>query len=124
MINPFKFLVLIVSLAVVGCASTQNRSLTIRQDMAIQTAVSRAQFEMDCQEVTPILISEEAVQPVLQEPSVNGSQQAEYTIGVSGCDKRTTFIVFCLEGGKGCLAAGPGGFRRSDGEVPDEWKGQ
>jgi hypothetical protein len=88
--------------------------------MAIQTAVSRAQFEMDCQKVTPVLISEEAVQPV--EPYVNGSKRAEYTIGVSGCDKRTTFIVICLEEGKGCLAASPGRFHRSDRKVTDELK--
>ena len=118
MIKSFKFLVLIASLAVVGCASTQNRSFAIRQDMAVQTAVSRAQFEMDCQKVTPVLISEEAVQPV--EPYVNGSQRAKYTISVSGCDKRTTFAVICLEGKKGCLAAGPYGFRSSDREVTDE----
>lgn len=124
MIKSFKFLALIVPLTVVGCASIQNQSLASRQDLAIQTAVSRAQFEMDCQKVTPVLISEETVQPVLQEPSVNGSKRAEYTIGVSGCDKRTTFIVICLEGGKGCLTAGPDGFRRSDREVTDEWKNQ
>jgi hypothetical protein len=77
--------------------------------MAMQTAISRAQFEMNCQEVAPVLISEEVVQPVLQEPFLNGSQRAEYIIGVSGCDKRTTFTVICLEGEKGCLAAGPSG---------------
>ena len=107
MIKLFKFLTLIASLAVVGCAPTQSQSLASRQDTAMQTAVSRAQFEMNCQEVSPVLISEEAVQPILQEPFLNGSQRTEYTIGVSGCDKHTTFIVICLEGGKGCLAASP-----------------
>ncbi len=121
-LKSFKFLALIASLAVVGCASIQGQSLASRQDMAIQTAVSRAQFEMDCQEVTPVLISEEMVQPVLQKTYVNGSQRAEYTIGVSGCDKRTTFIVLCLEGKKGCLAAGPDRFHRSDREATHEWK--
>jgi hypothetical protein len=120
MIKSFKFLALTVSLAVVGCVSTQSQSLASRQDMAMQTAVSRAQFEMDCQKVTPVLISEEAVQPV--EPYVHGSRRAEYTIGVSGCDKRTTFTVICLEGEKGCLAADSGRFHRSDREVTDEWR--
>jgi hypothetical protein len=113
---------LIASIAVVGCAPTQGQLIAIRQDMAIQTAVSRAQFEMDCQEVTPVLISEEMVQPVLQKLYVNGSQRAEYTIGVSGCDKRTTFIVICLEGEKGCLAAAPDRFYLSDRESTHEWK--
>jgi hypothetical protein len=122
MIKSFKFLALIVPLTMVGCAATQNQSLAIRQDLAMQTAVSRAQFEMNCQEVTPVLISEETVQPVLQEPSVNESQRAEYTIGVSGCNKSTIFIVICLEGDKGCLAAAPGRFSSPGREVTDERK--
>ena len=78
--------------------------------MAIQTAVSRGEFEMNCQDVSPVLISEEVVQPALQGPFVNGIQRAEYTIGVSGCGQRTTFIVVCPEGGEGCFVAEPGRF--------------
>ena len=37
-------------------------------------------------------------------------QRAEYTIGVAGCGKRTTFVVICPDGGEGCFGAGPGPF--------------
>lgn len=36
--------------------------------------------------------------------------RAEYTIGVAGCGKRTTFIVVCPDSGEDCFGAGPGGF--------------
>src|SRR5207249_3594656 len=34
--------------------------------------------------------------------------RAEYTIGVEGCGKRTTFVVVCPDTGEGCLARGAG----------------
>ena len=92
-----------------GCVS-QAQFLDSKQYMAQQTALSRAQFEMNCQEVTPVIISREVIQPALQGPYVGGIQRAEYTIGVTGCGKRTTFVVICPEGGEGCFAAGPGRF--------------
>jgi hypothetical protein len=78
--------------------------------MALQTAVSRAQYEYNCQHVTPTLISREVVQPALQGPFVNGIQRVEYIIGVEGCGRRTVFIVICPQGGEGCFAARPGRF--------------
>ena len=100
---------LIVMLFAAGCAS-QAEFLNNNQSNAMQTAVSRAQFEMNCQQVTPVIISREVVQPALQGPWVNGIQRAEYTIGVRGCGQRTTFVVICPEFGDGCFAAGPGRF--------------
>ena len=37
----------------------------------------------------------------------NGIQRAEYTIGVTGCGRRETFVVICPQFGDGCFAAGP-----------------
>jgi len=37
---------------------------------------------------------------------------SQYTIGISGCGARKTFIVVCPEEGDGCIAAGPGRFIR------------
>ena len=101
--------VLMAALAVAGCMS-QSQFLNSKQDMAIQTALTRGQFEMDCPQATPTLISREVIQPALQGPWVNGIQRAEYTVGVSGCGKRTTFVVICPDGGEGCFGAGPGRF--------------
>jgi len=101
--------VLLAALAMVGCVS-QGQFLDSKQAMAMQTAVTRGQFEMNCPEAAPTLISREVVQPALQGPWVNGIQRAEYTIGVAGCGKRTTFVVICPDGGEGCFGAGPGRF--------------
>lgn len=102
-------LAIAAALFITGCVS-QTQFLDSKQNMAMQTALSRAQFEMNCQEATPVLISREVIQPALQGPYVGGIQRAEYTIGVSGCGKRTTFVVICPDGGEGCFAAGPGRF--------------
>jgi hypothetical protein len=105
----------IVAAMAAGCA-TQQQFLQSKQNMAVNTAMNRAQFEMNCQDVTPTIISREVVQPALQGRWVNGIQRAEYTIGATGCGKRMTFIVICPEGGEGCFAAGPGRFH--------EWQDQ
>jgi hypothetical protein len=105
----WTFFVPIAMLAVVGCVS-QGQFLDSKQPMAMQTAVSRGQFEMNCPQATPTVISREVIQPALQGPFVNGIQRAEYTIGVAGCGKRTTFVVICPDGGEGCFGAGPGQF--------------
>jgi len=96
-------------LTLVGCAS-QSQLLNQNQGMAIQTALSRGQFEMNCPQATPTVISQEVVQPVMQGPWVGGIQRYEYTVGVSGCGQKRTYIVICPEGGTGCFAAGPGRF--------------
>ena len=92
-----------------GCA-TQQQFLDNNQNMAIQTVMGRAQFEMNCQELTSVIISREVIQPALQGPWVQGIQRAEYTIGVTGCGKRSTFVVICPEGGSGCYSTGSGPF--------------
>ena len=104
-----RFLALISGLALGGC-TTQAQFLQSMQMNAMQTAVSRGQFEMNCPSATPTLISQEVIQPALQGPFVNGIPRAEYTIGVAGCGQRKIFVVICPEGGTGCFAAGPGPF--------------
>jgi len=36
-------------------------------------------------------------------------ERAEYTVGVEGCGKRSTYTVICAQGGTGCFAANPQG---------------
>jgi len=109
MSKAYVFLALIVVSISMGCA-TQQKFLDSNQNMAIQTVMGRAQFEMNCQELSPVVISREVVQPALQGPWVGGIQRAEYTIGVQGCGKRATFVVICPEGGSGCYSTGSGAF--------------
>jgi hypothetical protein len=82
------------------------------QAMAVQTAVSRGQFDMQCPSATGTVLSREVVQPVMQGPWVNGIQRVEFTVGVEGCNRRKSFIVVCPQGGNGCFAAGPGAFHQ------------
>ena len=88
MSKPFTRVTLMATLAVAGCAN-QAQFLEGKQAMAMQTAVSRGQFEMNCPTATGTLLSKEAVQPALQGPIVAGLQRAEFTVGVAGCGKRT-----------------------------------
>ena len=97
-------LVVGATLAVAGCAS-QSQFLASREAMAVQTAVSRGQFEMNCPQASGVVISQEVTQPAVQGPWVGGIQRAEFTVGVSGCGQRNTYVVFCPEGGEGCFAA-------------------
>lgn len=109
MAKSFTMATLVTVMAAAGCTS-QAQFLQSMQMNAMQTAVSRGQFEMNCPAATPTLISQEVIQPALQGPFVNGIQRAEYTIGVAGCGQRKVFVVICPEGGTGCFAAGPGPF--------------
>lgn len=92
-----------------GCAN-QTQMLDEKQSMAIDTAVDRGKFTMNCPSATGEVISREVVQPAMQSPWVHGIPRNEYTVGVTGCNRRHIFIVICPQGGEGCYAAGPGGF--------------
>ena len=105
-------LALLVALAGAAACQTQQQFLDQNQGAAIQTAVARGQFELNCPQATGVIISREVVQPALQGPWVQGIPRAEYTVGVEGCGERKTFVVICPEGGDGCFAAGPGPFHR------------
>ena len=107
----FTRLIVVVALASAGCAS-QAQFLENKQAMAVQTATNRGQFELNCPGASGTILSKEVVQPALQGPLVAGLQRAEFTVGVTGCGKRTTFVVVCPDEGDGCFAAGPGRFMR------------
>ena len=99
--------VVLLLAALAGCESDAEL-LDSKQDMAIKTALARGQFEMNCAQATPAVLSREAVEPSVT--GVYGSQwvpMAEYTIGVSGCGKRMTYFVTCPQGGDSCSAVVP-----------------
>lgn len=109
MSRSWMLVLLIALLAGAGCA-TQAKFLDSKQDDAMQTAVARGRFELNCPAATGTILSRNVIQPRYQGPWVGAIQRAEYTIGVAGCDKRATYVVVCPEGGTGCFAAGPGPF--------------
>jgi hypothetical protein len=92
---------LIALLAVAGCM-TEGQFLASRQPTAIQSAVSRGQFEMNCPNATGEVLSQELTQPALQGPIVQGESRGLFTIGVAGCGQRRVYQVFCAMQGDSC----------------------
>lgn len=94
-----------VAFAVAGCQSDQQ-VLASTQSEALGVAVKRGQFELNCPAATGSVLSSQMAQPVLEGPLLRGPERAEYTIGVSGCEKRATYVVICPQDGSGgCFAA-------------------
>src|SRR6188472_1744456 len=102
----YTFVALASLLATTGC-QTQQQMVQSQQGMAVQTALNRARFDMNCPSATGTVLSTNVSQPALQGrfASAYGVQRFEYTVGVTGCGKRRTYIVVCPQGGTGCFAA-------------------
>jgi hypothetical protein len=101
-----QLLLILPALVLTGISACNTTPLNTQlQPMAIDYAVKRARFDMNCPTATATVISSE----VIQAPDVGirfqGIQRAQYTIGVSGCDQRQTMVVLCAQGGNGCFAA-------------------
>jgi hypothetical protein len=88
-----------------GCA-TQSQ-LTTRQPAAVETALQRGRFELNCPTATATVLSQDYIQPAIQGPWLSGLNRVEYTVGVAGCNQRTTYVVLCQEGTSTCFAANP-----------------
>ncbi len=87
-----------------GCASGPP-FIEVAQPMAMQTAQRRAQFEFNCQAVNAQILPQENVQSPLEYTRFAPPPRVEYTVGVSGCGQRQTYLVICTEGSGGCFAA-------------------
>ena len=98
-------LLALVGLFVAAC-QTQQQAVQNTEPLAIQTAVNRAQFDMNCPSAKGQILSTNVSQPEVQGrwATAYGVQRYEYTVGVKGCGQRRTYIVICPEGG-GCFAA-------------------
>jgi hypothetical protein len=85
-----------------GCQST-DQQLDAQQQQAVDTALQRVRFDMNCPSATGQVLSRQMIQPV----SVRfGVERAEYTVGVEGCGQRQTIVVLCPQDGSGCFAGG------------------
>jgi hypothetical protein len=94
---------LIGALAATGCMN-QAQYLASKQPTAIQAAVSRGQFEMNCPSATGQVLSQEVTQPPIEGPLVQGEERGLFTIGVAGCNQRKVYQVLCPMGGDSCTA--------------------
>jgi hypothetical protein len=85
-----------------GCEST-DQQLDAEQQQAVQTALNRVAFDMNCPSATGQVLSRQMIQPV----SIRfGVERAEYTVGIEGCGQRQTIVVLCPQDGSGCFAGG------------------
>ena len=89
-----------------GCAS-QQQMLDQQQPTAVETALARGRFDLNCPSATATVLSQDYIQPAIQGPWVSGLNRVEYTIGIAGCNQRTTMVVICQEGSSTCFAANP-----------------
>lgn len=95
-------LALAVAALAAGCASGPP-FIDQAQGEAMTVAQRRGAFELNCPAATPQLLSRETLQPISFR---FGIERAEYTIGVSGCGKRATYVVLCPDqGGSTCFSA-------------------
>ena len=101
MYNHRVLLAISVSILFSGCASGPPFIDTM-QPTAIDMAVRRGAFELNCPAAKGELLSSETLQPI----SIRwGYERAEYTVGVSGCGKRNSYVVICPDNGsKSCFA--------------------
>jgi hypothetical protein len=95
---------LAITLLVLGLAGCQTDAqiLASEQSTAVETAVRRGQFEMNCPAATGMVLSSNFLQPL----AWRGMERSEYTVGVEGCGQRRTYIVVCQLGSPSCFAAG------------------
>ena len=103
MSKSFIIFALINLLVFTGCTS-QAQFLANKQPTAIQAAVTRGQFEMNCPNATGQVLSQEVTQPAIQGPYLQGEERGLFTIGVAGCGQRRVYQVFCPVGGDSCTA--------------------
>lgn len=87
----------ILALAFVPLAAcqTDQQFLDGPQPAAVDAAAARARFELSCEAVATEVLSRDIVQPALGAVRFGGFPRAEYTIGVSGCEQKRTYVVVC-----------------------------
>ena len=100
----FTLTVAAIATMLAGCES-QQQMVDQMQPSAVQAAQKRGAFELNCPAATAEVISKEMIQTPAPNMRYAPPQRAEYTVGVSGCGQRATYLVVCAEGGTGCVAA-------------------
>lgn len=96
---------LATSLALVSGCTSSGSFLQEMQATATDMAVRRGKFEMNCPSATGEVLSSEMVPPLVNTFRWTGPERAEYTVGVSGCGKRMSYVVVCPDDGdRGCFA--------------------
>jgi hypothetical protein len=101
----FTLTVAAVATMLSACES-QQQVVDQMQPNAVAVAQKRGAFELDCPAATAEVLSKEMMQAPAAAPRYVPPERAEYTVGVSGCGKRATYLGVCAKGGTGCVAGG------------------
>jgi hypothetical protein len=96
----------LAALVVISGCQSSAQMLEKMEPQAIQTAVNRGKFEMNCPNATGTILSKDVLQPAVQAVRFSGPERAEYTIGIAGCNERATYLVICPMDSSGCWSAG------------------
>ena len=96
---------LLATLALFGCATPPAQVLDSMEPMAINAALERGRFELNCPAAEATLLSRELAQPAIETVRFSGPQRGVFTVGISGCSQRKTYQMICPEGGSGCFSA-------------------
>lgn len=92
--------------ALAGC-TTDAQYMQQLEPQAIQVAINRGKFEMNCPDAAGTVLSKDMLQPAFQGFYARGGpERAEYTIGVSGCGQRASYMVICPLNQAGCWSVG------------------
>jgi len=80
------------------------------QPHAVETALTRAHYDLQCPAPRGQVQSLQALPPLLEPGPMlpgTGIQRAEFTIGITGCSRPATMVVICSQE-NGCFAGQPG----------------
>lgn len=81
-----RLTVLLLAGSLGGCVPLLQQN----QSAALAAARSRGQFELNCAQVTPTIISQKTVEGIRWE-------LAEYTVGVRGCGRQAIYLTYCRD---------------------------
>ena len=95
----------VAALTLAGCATPPAQVLDGMEPQAIETALQRGRFDLQCPSAQPAVLSRQLREPAVETIRFAGVPHGIFTIGVSGCGKQMTFQIACPEGGYGCFSA-------------------
>jgi hypothetical protein len=92
-----------------GCPASQSQLLAEKQEVAMQAALQQGRLDLNCQEATASVLSSAHILSQVWGDWVVRINRLKYTIGVTGCNQRTTYVVSCREGAPTCFTPSPEG---------------
>lgn len=99
-----SFAAVVIGALLCACQSSAQWMDTL-QPKAIEAAETRSRFEMGCPAAKGAVLSRQVLEPVVRNVRFAGPERAEYTVGVTGCDKRQVMVVVCPADDSGCFAS-------------------